>query len=88
MYSLSVMLQCVTYTMLAIDLGLHGSIGINSLLWVLFSQLPEEDYQSTIETLQIKILSTTVKSKIYRQRHIGNWNTLFTSMRGELSTMP
>ena len=88
MYSLSVMLQCVTYIMLVIDLGLHGSIGTNSLLWVLFSQLPEEDYQSTIETLQIKILPTTVKSKIYRQRHIENWNTLLTNMRGELSTMP
>ena len=31
---------------------------------------PEEDYQSIIETLQIKILPTTVKSKIYRQRCI------------------
>ena len=54
---------------LAIDLGLHGS----------WQNLPgiclKEDYQSISETLQIKILPTTVKSKIYR--------LCVTSLQGE-----
>jgi len=50
-------------TTLAIDLGFHGS-------WQIF--ICNIDYQSIIETLQLKILPTTMKSKIYHQRRICN----------------
>ena len=43
-------------------------IGINSLLCVPFSQLPE-DYQSIIEMLQTKILPTTMKCPISIGKH-------------------
>ena len=59
MISLSVMLPCIMYKTLAIDLGLHDS-------WQNFYL---QCFESIIETLQIKILPTTVKSKIYRQCH-------------------
>ena len=62
------MLPCITYMTLAIDLGLHGSwqnfylqrfdytliIFFRQLRECMRIQLPEEDYQSIIETLQIK----------------------------------
>ena len=84
MISLSIMLPCITYTTLAIDLGLHGSLfatfrlyyyqsiietSIIEMLQIKFCQLPAEyTYNRNVAN---KILPTTVKSKIYRLLHEG-----------------
>ena len=52
---------CSQYMSLTLLVIITHYIGINSLLCVPFSQLPGEDYQSIIKTLQIKILPTTVR---------------------------
>ena len=56
------LLCCHCNDNLAVEIDYGSSLGTR-----LTAQLPEEDYQSIIEMLQIKILPATVKSKIYRQ---------------------
>ena len=43
---------CLLYISFTLHTTMSHCIGINSLSCMLFSQLPEEDYQSIIETLQ------------------------------------
>ena len=50
MYSISIMLLCITYTM----------FGYRSWTLHCLKRLPEEDYQSIIETLQIKFCQLTL----------------------------